>query len=233
MARRTKEDAEKTRHDILDAAEVLFQTQGVSRTSLQAIAAQAGLTRGAVYWHFKDKGDLFNAMMERITWPIENMCDNLLDQETLLNCPDPIAMLYQHHASVLALIATDERVRRLLEIALFRVELTEDMQVVRRKTFESEEDFYERILRIISLPQVQKRLAAGLTPEVAARAIQSAVLGLLRTWLLTSHPFDLQATGLQILQAQLHGFGLWPHPPNHIPPTPTSANAPAAPATAS
>ncbi len=53
--RRTKEDAQLTREALLDAAEVLFAQRGVSRTSLQEIAKAAGMTRGAVYWHFKDK----------------------------------------------------------------------------------------------------------------------------------------------------------------------------------
>ena len=74
MARKTKEDAEKTRCQILDAAEMLFQAQGVSRTSLQTIASQAGITRGAIYWHFKDKGDLFNALVDRTIWPMERAC---------------------------------------------------------------------------------------------------------------------------------------------------------------
>ena len=65
MVRRTKEDALATRSSLLDAAELLFQAQGVSRTSLADIAREAGTTRGAIYWHFKDKADLFNAMMER------------------------------------------------------------------------------------------------------------------------------------------------------------------------
>ena len=75
MARRTKEDAMATRHKLLDSAENLFQAQGVSRTSLQDIARRAGATRGAIYWHFKDKADLFNAMMERVTLPLEACFD--------------------------------------------------------------------------------------------------------------------------------------------------------------
>ena len=71
MARRTKADAQTTRNNLLDAAEQLFQSRGVSHTSLNDIATAAGTTRGAIYWHFKDKADLFNAMMERVTMPCE------------------------------------------------------------------------------------------------------------------------------------------------------------------
>ena len=72
MVRRTKEEALETRNRLLDSAEEMFQSQGVSRTTLQDIALHAGATRGAVYWHFKDKADLFDAMMERVTLPLES-----------------------------------------------------------------------------------------------------------------------------------------------------------------
>jgi TetR/AcrR family acrAB operon transcriptional repressor len=55
MVRRTKTEALETRNSLLDAAEHLFQARGVSRTSLNDIANEAGTTRGAIYWHFKDK----------------------------------------------------------------------------------------------------------------------------------------------------------------------------------
>src|SRR3569832_1743094 len=76
MARRTKQDALATRDSILDAAELQFEQQGVSRTTLQHIAAEAGVTRGAIYWHFHDKSDLFNAMMEKTVMPLEAVAQN-------------------------------------------------------------------------------------------------------------------------------------------------------------
>ena len=59
--RRTKEEAENTRTAILTAAELLFLKKGVSHTSLEQIARQAGVTRGAVYWHFQNKAQIGRA----------------------------------------------------------------------------------------------------------------------------------------------------------------------------
>ena len=70
MARRTKEEALETRGRILDAAEAVFHEKGVAHASLAEIAETAGVTRGAIYWHFKDKADLFHAMMLRVTLPM-------------------------------------------------------------------------------------------------------------------------------------------------------------------
>ena len=66
MARKTKEEAQDTRDRILNAAATLFYEKGVSRTTLEDIAEAAGLTRGAIYWHFKNKLDLFSALHEQL-----------------------------------------------------------------------------------------------------------------------------------------------------------------------
>ena len=49
----------------------MFRERGVTRTSLAEVATAAGMTRGAVYWHFKDKADLFRAMCDRATLPLD------------------------------------------------------------------------------------------------------------------------------------------------------------------
>ena len=64
MARKTKEAAEETRQKILDAALDVFSRKGYSRTTFEDIAKQIGLTKGAVYWHFKTKSDLLVALIE-------------------------------------------------------------------------------------------------------------------------------------------------------------------------
>src|SRR5258705_8511962 len=73
MARKTKEEAAGTRERLLDAAERVFRERGVTHSTLAEIAAAAGHTRGAVYWHFKDKADLVSAMSERATLTLDTM----------------------------------------------------------------------------------------------------------------------------------------------------------------
>lgn len=64
--KRSKEDAAVTREQLLDAAYHLFSTKGYENTTLSDIASEAGLTRGAVYWHFQDKQDLLNQLVIQI-----------------------------------------------------------------------------------------------------------------------------------------------------------------------
>ncbi len=66
MARKTKEDAQKTRDQILDAAEHVFYRKGFTLTTMADIAEAAELSRGAVYGHYKGKLEVATAMAERV-----------------------------------------------------------------------------------------------------------------------------------------------------------------------
>jgi len=61
---RRQERKEETRQELLASAIRLFADQGFHNTSMQQIAAASGYTTGAIYWHFRDKDDLFLAAFE-------------------------------------------------------------------------------------------------------------------------------------------------------------------------
>ncbi len=83
MARKTKEDALKTYHLLLDAAAELFSHQGISHTTLMGIANFAGMTRGAIYWHFENKEDVIKALWERDAAPfVQTFITKLTDGVT-------------------------------------------------------------------------------------------------------------------------------------------------------
>ena len=62
--KRAKEDAELTKNQIMEAAFSCFYEKGFQDSTLEQIAECAGLTRGAIYWHFKDKTELYKAVVE-------------------------------------------------------------------------------------------------------------------------------------------------------------------------
>jgi AcrR family transcriptional regulator len=60
-------DAEVRKAEILDAAEILFNTKGYDATSISDIIDQVGVARATVYYHFKSKEDVLDALLERTT----------------------------------------------------------------------------------------------------------------------------------------------------------------------
>lgn len=210
MARRTKEDALATRHALLDAAERSFQVHGVARTSLAQIAEAAGLTRGAIYWHFKDKADLFNAMMQRVTLPLETGLTRVAEAGDADG--DIIASLRAHLLSSLRQVTHDEQTRRVLEIAVLMVEMSGELADARAQHAQSLADGRRHLARTLQRAAEQRRISLPAPPEVLATGLKALLRGLVDQWLLAPG-MDLERVGQQCVDAFLVGIGLPPDLP--------------------
>jgi TetR/AcrR family acrAB operon transcriptional repressor len=204
MARRTKADAQTTRNNLLDAAEQLFQSRGVSHTSLNDIATAAGTTRGAIYWHFKDKADLFNAMMERVTLPLEQTLVVAYVEQSA----HPVAEIRSAMLEALRLIATDEQTCRVLKIATHQVEYTTDMGAVLERHLSVHGGCVARNHAALQRAFAARGQPPPMALDFAARGLQVLVEGLVHQWLLNTEAFDLQANGRAALDVYLGGLGL-------------------------
>lgn len=78
MARRTKEDALKTRRRILASALSLFVKKGYERTTFTDIASRLGMTKGAVYWHFDSKEKLLVTLLDEMLKKFKRQISALL-----------------------------------------------------------------------------------------------------------------------------------------------------------
>ena len=203
MARSTKEEAQATRHRLLDAAERLFHRNGVSQTSLQHIATEAGATRGAIYWHFKDKADLFNAMMERVTLPLEQSL-----QQVATNGVDPLVGLKESLRNALVQMRDDAQLRRVVEIAVQKVEYVDELHAVRARHLAVRDQCVGDIGRALRLAARQRGQRLRLPAAVAAAGLHATIDGLIFNWLLDTTAFDLPTLGEQMLELHLVGLGL-------------------------
>ena len=203
MARRTKEEALATRHRLLDAAELLFQAQGVSQTSLQQIAQQAGATRGAIYWHFKDKADLFNAMMERVILPLEAGPKTAIAS----GADDPLAEIEEGMVHALTLMTTDPQVRRVFDVATHKVEYTHDMASVQQRHLTARNDCVADFEKALRLAARRGHIKLPVPGHAAAHGLHALISGLIQNWLLDPTAFDLVQTGRRTFQVYLAGLG--------------------------
>ena len=142
MVRRTKEEAQETRTRILEAAERVFYEKGVAHASLEDIAAAAEVTRGAIYWHFKDKAEVFDAMMQSVMLPAEDMIGC---RQRDLDHPDPLEVLRRSAVDVLMRTARDARTRRVMEIAYHKCEYVGDAAGVRERHIASQNECLDTI----------------------------------------------------------------------------------------
>jgi TetR/AcrR family acrAB operon transcriptional repressor len=206
VARRTKEEALATRHRLLDAAELLFQAQGVSQTSLQQIAQQAGATRGAIYWHFKDKADLFNAMMERVILPLE-AGPKAVCASTAATADDPLAEIEEGMIHALTLMTTDPQVRRVFDVATHKVEYTHDMASVQQRHLDARNACVADFEKALQLAAHRNRIRLPVPSYAAAQGLHALISGLIQNWLLDPEAFDLVPMGRHSLRVYFEGLG--------------------------
>lgn len=200
--RRTKEDAQQTREALLDAAELLFAQRGVSRTSLHEIAKAAGVTRGAVYWHFADKAELFNAMMSRTTMPME---DTLKSIDTA-HAPDPLHQLKRTMLDALQRIAHDPRTHRVFDIATHKVEYVDDLLGVRARHLDVHKSCRAHIEATFQLAQNLGQLPVQPTAHVMAVTYLALIDGLIHTWMLDQTLFELTEMAARSIDLYLDGL---------------------------
>jgi TetR/AcrR family transcriptional regulator, acrAB operon repressor len=203
MVRRTKEDAQVTRDRLLDAAEQVFSRRGVSGTSLNEVAAAAGVTRGAVYWHFLDKAALFNAMMERVTLPLE--------QELAVENPgDPLGTLKERFVGALKKTVDDPQTRRVFEIATNKVEYVDELKAVRERHLSVRDNCMKIGANRLSEAQRLGQIKLAIPVRSAAIGLHAVIDGLIRNWMLDPEAFDLVKVGRQVLDSYLAGLNVAP-----------------------
>ncbi|MDD1015367.1 TetR family transcriptional regulator [Pseudomonas rubra] len=203
MVRRTKEEAQETRAQILEAAEKAFYKRGVARTTLADIAKEAGVTRGAIYWHFNDKAELVQAMLDSLHEPLDALARASESEDEV----DPLGCMRKLLVRLMHQMVLDPKTRRINEILHHKCEFTDDMCEIRQQRQASTVDCHAHIA--LSLGNAVKRgqLPADVDPDRAALAIYAYIDGLIRRWLLLPDSFDLlnQAelwidTGLDMLR---------------------------------
>ena len=203
MPRRTKEDAAATRSHLLDTAEAVFERCGVAGTSLAEIAAAAGVSRGAIYWHFDDKADLFNAMMERATLPLEqtDTGGRFIDKDAGL------AEVRGAMLAVLRQIATEPRLRRVFDIAIHKVEYVDEMNAVRLRQLDRRNACQAELARAFARAMRRGEMPAFTPAGSAALGLIAVFDGLLHNWMLDRTAFDLQREGERAIDIYFRGLG--------------------------
>ncbi len=165
MARKTKAEALQTRQQIIEAARDVFHEHGVARSTLEQVACRAGLTRGAVYWHFKDKTELFQAVREDVFDPMHERLDAILLTDRHANPLDAIEAALRELFLVLDECPT---VRQMLEIMLLRCEYADEFAPVQPESERPGVEFLERLEEVYGKAAAQGLLTPGADPVALA-----------------------------------------------------------------
>jgi len=185
--RRTKEDAEQTRLKIIAAALELFSRNGYSNTTLAMIAEAAGFSRGPIYWHFKSKDELYEAVLAYSQTPLEQ----LIARSRKL-ADEPLAALEHFIDDWFRLLLEDRWYRQSFEILLNKTELTAQMASTLKRERKLTRDMVHLLEALIERSQQAPGTDDCQSPRALALLLYSSLMGITHTWLLSPKLFSLR-----------------------------------------
>jgi AcrR family transcriptional regulator len=198
--RRTKEDAALTRENLLDAALASFHAKGYLATTLDDIARQAGITRGAIAWHFGSKAELLNAVIrERYARVTTRML------EITAQGGGPLQVLRRVLLYWMTCLEEDPEFRAIHEIILqtpISAELAEGM----REKAEGTRRTIAYFAGFIQLGIATGEIRSDVNPEVAATTALGMINGISTIWLLDPTAFSLKARAQEMVDLLLRGL---------------------------
>jgi TetR/AcrR family acrAB operon transcriptional repressor len=198
--RRTKEEAARTRQDVLKAALIIFGEKGYSRATLEQIAVEAGVTRGAIYWHFHSKAELYNTLIENYS-----ARGATLGEKAIAEGGSFLDILRRIFIRQLQAVAEDPDLRAIMEIYLFKTGLDPELQSARLQQIRSGEALLEEISEAMRMGIATGELRADIDPLEMARAFISFQNGLIYLWLLSPDSFSLHTNAESMAEILVGG----------------------------
>ncbi|PKM21905.1 MAG: TetR family transcriptional regulator [Gammaproteobacteria bacterium HGW-Gammaproteobacteria-14] len=184
--RRTKEDAEKTRLKVIEAALKLFSRNGYSQTTLAMIATEAGYSRGPIYWHFKNKDELYEAVIAYSQQPLEALVSQAREETNPLQAIDNFVDAW------FRLLVEDRWYRQSFEILLNKTEFTDSMaRTIRRERQLTRAiiNMFSHRLADIDLPEKNQKTDA--TADNLGILCYTYLMGITQSWLFNPRLFSL------------------------------------------
>jgi TetR/AcrR family acrAB operon transcriptional repressor len=190
---RPKQADPLARRQILAAALAVFSRQGYAGTTLDDITAEANLSKGAIYWYFDNKADLFATLLgERAS-----VFSELLD-DAARRAHGPLAALRAMWLGWMEALQSDPGYQAYARLAHLRVEVADEpakgMEARRTEERRAQALVTEWLLAAMAAGELPKQLDV----EAAALSFVGAGSGLVRAWLLVPETFSPRAIAPRI-----------------------------------
>ena len=198
--RKTKEEAAITREKLLSVALYVFSTKGYSSTKLEDIAHNAGVTRGAIYWHFRNKAELYNSLILEFS-----ARGSVVTQQAVAEGGTFREILRRIFVRLLSSVEDDKQLRAIMEIALFKNEQTKELKAGHKEQIEASRRLMACIAEAMSQGIASGELRSDLDPQEMARAFMAFQNGSIYLWLSDPKSFSLKASSGNLADIFLSG----------------------------
>lgn len=204
MVRKSKQEAMKTRQEILKAAITVFLQKGVAKATVHEIADEANLTRGAVYWHFDDKDDLVTAVFEEAINVVIKVTESVVDSDDT----DSLSKLKTFLCGPTKQLFKSEDAKNIITVLMHFCDHGDEAANAYRLMYRAE-GFYEQQLKHLLKAAINDgHLRSDIDIDATIFLLISTVHGLVYRWLTPGNPirFDLEKNLASIVDSLFIGL---------------------------
>jgi TetR/AcrR family acrAB operon transcriptional repressor len=198
--RKTKKEAEQTRQNVLEAALQVFSEKGYAAATLNEIAERAKVTRGAIYWHFDNKAELYNTLLKEAASISAQVVDQAAEEGGDL--PEILERVF---IRLLHAVEEDSRLRATLELELFKTAQIEELAESQEQRVAEGKRLIAGIAGVMRSGIQQGFLRDDLDPELMARAFLGLQNGIIQMWLMAPGSFSLKEKARSLAAIYLNG----------------------------
>jgi TetR/AcrR family acrAB operon transcriptional repressor len=206
VVRKTKAEAEVTRQTLLRAALRVFSRRGYVAARLEEIASEAGVTRGAIYWHFASKADLYTALIADASARLDQVIAGALAEGggSFLESTRRVMI------RMLAYLEEDETYRATQSLLVLTVGAEGESDPGRSQQVSEAQVKGRELAEIMRAGMAAGQFRADLIPEEAARAMLAYLNGLMLQWLLAPATFSIKASAPALVDIYIRGIAAQP-----------------------
>ncbi|MBD3274153.1 MAG: TetR family transcriptional regulator [Candidatus Marinimicrobia bacterium] len=199
--RRTKEEAEATRQSILDTALLEFADKGYSATKLHDIALKAGVTRGAIYWHFENKADLYLKLQDEISGETNAVIQEAIDEGGTFQ--DIIKRVLVRS---LEYMERSERFRSFMQLIYTKTEMSPELEEGWERKIEQGESTLQGLIGIFESARQEGQIKQDVNPRELAFTFLALQNGAATLRIMLDESYSLSDMADGIANILLHGI---------------------------
>ena len=199
--RRTKEEAAVTRATLLRTALTLFSTKGYAATSIDDITKAAKMTRGALYYHFTNKADLYNTLVEEVSARGADIVQGAVTEGGMF-----LDILKRVFVRQLAYIEENKEARAVMELALFKTGTHPELQSGRDRQIESGKLMVGSLAQTMQIGIANGELRDDIPPMEMARSFIAFQNGVIQLWLASPKSFSLKGRAATFADVLIQGL---------------------------
>jgi len=196
--KKTKEDALVTKKQIIEESVKLFLQKGFSVTTLDEIAQQANVTRGAIYHHFKDKLDIVNELIETEHQNLKGLLQKIFNENI-----SPLNKIEKVIEEVINNFFDNKSFQDFIELTWFKIEYS---QLTRLRSSKAELTgfFIEHFNRVVIEAQRIGVIKQDVDATIITVTIVNMINGMYRLFFILPEQFNTKKETMSFFTSYLN-----------------------------